>query len=114
MLPPTPLGSENGTPILLLHGFDSSALEFRRLLPLLAKAGFAPYAVDAAGWVRPPPRPFNNNSFSLAGRASRGGGRGEFRRSAAPFLPLLAKAGFSPYAVDAAGWVRPPKTVDKS
>lgn len=25
-----------GTPILLLHGFDSSVLEFRRLLPLLA------------------------------------------------------------------------------
>lgn len=26
-----------GTPILLLHGFDSSVLEFRRLLPLLAE-----------------------------------------------------------------------------
>jgi pimeloyl-ACP methyl ester carboxylesterase len=26
----------SGTPILLLHGFDSSVLEFRRLLPLLA------------------------------------------------------------------------------
>jgi hypothetical protein len=26
----------NATPILLLHGFDSSLLEFRRLLPLLA------------------------------------------------------------------------------
>jgi len=26
-----------GTPILLLHGFDSSVLEFRRLLPLLGK-----------------------------------------------------------------------------
>jgi pimeloyl-ACP methyl ester carboxylesterase len=27
---------QQGTPILLLHGFDSSVLEFRRLLPLLA------------------------------------------------------------------------------
>ena len=26
----------SGTPILLLHGFDSSVLELRRLLPLLA------------------------------------------------------------------------------
>jgi pimeloyl-ACP methyl ester carboxylesterase len=31
-LPPSP----NAAPILLLHGFDSSLLEFRRLLPLLA------------------------------------------------------------------------------
>ncbi|WP_442938694.1 alpha/beta fold hydrolase [Nostoc sp.] len=26
-----------GTPILLIHGFDSSVLEFRRLLPLLSR-----------------------------------------------------------------------------
>jgi hypothetical protein len=27
---------QGGTPILLIHGFDSSVLEYRRLLPLLA------------------------------------------------------------------------------
>ncbi len=34
-----------GTPILLIHGFDSSVLEFRRLLPLLAQNNQT-YAVD--------------------------------------------------------------------
>ncbi len=29
-------GSSNAAPIVLLHGFDSSLLEFRRLLPFLA------------------------------------------------------------------------------
>jgi pimeloyl-ACP methyl ester carboxylesterase len=38
-----------GTPILLLHGFDSSVLEFRRLLPLLAKQNDA-WAVDLLGF----------------------------------------------------------------
>lgn len=53
---PTPLIRENiattyvnqgssGTPILLIHGFDSSLLEFRRLLPILAAQQSA-YAVD--------------------------------------------------------------------
>ncbi|MGB5712443.1 MAG: alpha/beta hydrolase [Waterburya sp.] len=53
---PTPLIRENiattyvnqgssGTPILLIHGFDSSLLEFRRLLPILA-AQQSTYAVD--------------------------------------------------------------------
>ena len=41
-------GSE-GTPILLLHGFDSSVLEFRRLLPLLA-AENQTWAVDLLGF----------------------------------------------------------------
>lgn len=41
-------GSE-GTPILLLHGFDSSVLEFRRLLPLLA-AENETWAVDMLGF----------------------------------------------------------------
>jgi pimeloyl-ACP methyl ester carboxylesterase len=39
----------NGTPILLIHGFDSSLLEFRRLLPLLAKQQ-ATWAVDLLGF----------------------------------------------------------------
>lgn len=37
------------TPILLLHGFDSSVLEFRRLLPLLA-AENETWAVDMLGF----------------------------------------------------------------
>ncbi len=38
-----------GTPILLIHGFDSSLLEFRRLLPLLSKKQ-STWAVDLLGF----------------------------------------------------------------
>ena len=38
-----------GTPILLLHGFDSSVFEFRRLLPLLAQENET-WAVDLLGF----------------------------------------------------------------
>ncbi|WP_413198751.1 alpha/beta fold hydrolase [Nostoc piscinale] len=38
-----------GTPILLIHGFDSSVLEFRRLLPLLAENNQT-WAVDLLGF----------------------------------------------------------------
>ncbi|MBD2250617.1 alpha/beta fold hydrolase [Nostoc parmelioides] len=38
-----------GTPILLIHGFDSSVLEFRRLLPLLGKENET-WAVDLLGF----------------------------------------------------------------
>ncbi|PSC68832.1 hypothetical protein C2E20_7602 [Micractinium conductrix] len=42
---PTP-----GAPaFVLLHGFDSSSLEFRRFVPLLSQLGDV-YAVDLAGW----------------------------------------------------------------
>ena len=41
-------GSGN-TPILLIHGFDSSLLEFRRLLPILA-AQQSTYALDLLGF----------------------------------------------------------------
>ena len=37
-------------PLLLLHGFDSSCLEFRRLMPRLASLGLEAYAVDILGW----------------------------------------------------------------
>ena len=37
------------TPILLIHGFDSSLLEFRRLLPILA-AQHSTYALDLLGF----------------------------------------------------------------
>ncbi|MEO1377802.1 MAG: alpha/beta fold hydrolase, partial [Cyanobacteria bacterium J06635_10] len=38
-----------GTPFLLIHGFDSSVLEYRRLLPLLA-AQNETWAVDLLGF----------------------------------------------------------------
>lgn len=37
-------------PIFLVHGFDSSCLEYRRLGPLLAAKGIDAYAVDLLGW----------------------------------------------------------------
>jgi pimeloyl-ACP methyl ester carboxylesterase len=57
---PTPITTEDvvttyvhqgnyGTPILLIHGFDSSLLEFRRLLPILALQQ-STYAVDLLGF----------------------------------------------------------------
>ncbi len=42
--------SDSKTPILLLHGFDSSMLEFRRLLPKLAAAGHPTFAIDLLGF----------------------------------------------------------------
>ena len=42
-------GGEKNTPILLLHGFDSSLLEFRRLFPLLSEQR-ATWAVDLLGF----------------------------------------------------------------
>ena len=41
---------ESNNPILLLHGFDSSLLEFRRLMPLLATAEQETWAVDLMGF----------------------------------------------------------------
>ncbi len=40
---------QGGTPILLLHGFDSSVMEFRRLLPQLARS-HETWAVDLLGF----------------------------------------------------------------
>jgi pimeloyl-ACP methyl ester carboxylesterase len=37
------------TPLVLLHGFDSSALEFRRLFPLLEAASVPAFAVELIG-----------------------------------------------------------------
>jgi hypothetical protein len=39
-----------GPPLLLVHGFDSSCLEYRRVGPLLAAQGVNVYAVDILGW----------------------------------------------------------------
>ena len=40
----------DSTPLILVHGFDSSSLEFRRLGPRLAAKGIDTYAVDILGW----------------------------------------------------------------
>ncbi len=37
-------------PLVLVHGFDSSCLEYRRLGPILAEMGIDTYAVDLLGW----------------------------------------------------------------
>lgn len=37
-------------PVLLLHGFDSSCLEWRYTYPLLEEAGLEAWAVDILGW----------------------------------------------------------------
>ncbi len=52
---------QGGTPLLLLHGFDSSVFEFRRLMPLLA-AQRETWAVDLLGFGftdRPADVPFD-------------------------------------------------------
>ncbi|MEL7352073.1 MAG: alpha/beta hydrolase [Cyanobacteria bacterium P01_A01_bin.116] len=41
--------SAGHTPLVLLHGFDSSLFEFRRLMPLLARQ-FEVYAIDLLGF----------------------------------------------------------------
>jgi len=46
--PETP--KKNTLPLLLVHGFDSSCLEYRRLGPKLAALGIDTYAVDLLGW----------------------------------------------------------------
>lgn len=40
----------NTPPLILLHGFDSSCLEYRRIGPELAEQGIDTYAVDILGW----------------------------------------------------------------
>lgn len=43
-------GNPTGPKVVLLHGFDSSCLEYRRLVPRLAKMGMDVFAVDLLGW----------------------------------------------------------------
>ena len=42
--------SDDTPPLLLVHGFDISCLEYRRLLPVLEAAGIEAYAPCIAGW----------------------------------------------------------------
>jgi len=46
---PAPAGGEANAPFVLLHGFDSSCLEYRRLFPMLAERAET-WAVDLLGW----------------------------------------------------------------
>ena len=46
---PAPEGGEDVSPFVLIHGFDSSCLEYRRLFPLLNERAEA-HAVDLLGW----------------------------------------------------------------
>ncbi|MBD2304057.1 alpha/beta fold hydrolase [Chroococcidiopsis sp. FACHB-1243] len=56
---------EGNIPILLLHGFDSSVLEFRRLIPLLA-AQHETWAVDLLGFgFSDRPRGINYNPETI-------------------------------------------------
>jgi pimeloyl-ACP methyl ester carboxylesterase len=48
--PPSPKTKRYAPPLILLHGFDSSGLEYRRLGPQLASRGIDTYAVDILGW----------------------------------------------------------------
>ena len=41
---------EGTPPIIILHSFDSSCLEWRRVLPLLEEMGLEAYMLDILGW----------------------------------------------------------------
>eukprot|EP00262_Sarcandra_glabra_P003525 TRINITY_DN14263_c0_g1_i1.p1 TRINITY_DN14263_c0_g1~~TRINITY_DN14263_c0_g1_i1.p1 ORF type:complete len:368 (+),score=36.70 TRINITY_DN14263_c0_g1_i1:83-1105(+) len=45
-----PLLKSELNPVVLLHGFDSSCLEWRYAYPLLEEAGLETWAVDVLGW----------------------------------------------------------------
>ena len=47
---PAASSPKTAPPLVLLHGFDSSALEYRRLAPLLAEGGRDVYVPDILGW----------------------------------------------------------------
>ncbi|KAJ4710740.1 alpha/beta-Hydrolases superfamily protein [Melia azedarach] len=45
-----PLIQSKTSPVVLLHGFDSSCLEWRYTFPLLEEAGLETWAIDILGW----------------------------------------------------------------
>lgn len=45
-----PMTQGRTDPVVLLHGFDSSILEWRYTYPLLEKAGLDTWAIDILGW----------------------------------------------------------------
>lgn len=46
----TKTSSRGSLPVVLVHGFDSSALEFRRLMSALEERNVEAYALDLVGW----------------------------------------------------------------
>eukprot|EP00471_Norrisiella_sphaerica_P001509 CAMPEP_0184481048 /NCGR_PEP_ID=MMETSP0113_2-20130426/2600_1 /TAXON_ID=91329 /ORGANISM="Norrisiella sphaerica, Strain BC52" /LENGTH=305 /DNA_ID=CAMNT_0026859947 /DNA_START=379 /DNA_END=1296 /DNA_ORIENTATION=- len=40
----------DGAPVVLLHGFDSSILEFRRFVPKMVEKEVSTFAIDLIGW----------------------------------------------------------------
>ncbi|KAF7809042.1 alpha/beta fold hydrolase [Senna tora] len=49
-----PLMQNKENPIVLLHSFDSSCLEWRYAYPLIEEAGFETWAIDILGWENLP------------------------------------------------------------
>ncbi|XP_054808721.1 alpha/beta hydrolase domain-containing protein VTE7-like [Prosopis cineraria] len=45
-----PVMQNKANPLVLLHGFDSSCLEWRYAYPLMEEAGFEAWAIDILGW----------------------------------------------------------------
>nr|XP_004239058.1 uncharacterized protein LOC101245164 isoform X1 [Solanum lycopersicum] len=45
-----PKEKKEANPVVLLHGFDSTCLEWRYTLPLLEEAGLETWAIDILGW----------------------------------------------------------------
>jgi pimeloyl-ACP methyl ester carboxylesterase len=46
----TAVSAGEAPPLVVIHGFDSSCLEFRRLMPELERRGIEAYALDVFGW----------------------------------------------------------------
>lgn len=46
----TSVPASEAPPLVVIHGFDSSCLEFRRLMPELEQRGIEAYAFDVFGW----------------------------------------------------------------
>ena len=77
--------ADSGAPrpaFVLLHGFDSSCLEFRRFHPLLSQLGDV-YAVDLAGWG------FTDAGFGGADAAQRVLGPAQKRAHLAAFMEAV-------------------------
>ncbi|CAH9079169.1 unnamed protein product [Cuscuta epithymum] len=45
-----PVEQSGENPVVLLHGFDSSLLEWRYVFPMLEEAGLETWAIDIVGW----------------------------------------------------------------
>lgn len=97
------VGPEAPTPgrpaFVLLHGFDSSCLEFRRFHPLLSQLGDV-YAVDLAGWG------FTDCGFGN-GRADQKLGPAQKRAHLRAFLQQVVQSGVGSGNGNGSGSARP-------